>query len=113
MTRLHSASTTISSPSRTIRIGSRKTNSLSFKLIGYRTTQKRFLIYFEVHTMSTQGDKILDVALAKWGQGLFTKELEVRMLSHEIDFAVHSLKDLPTQLPERLVLGAVRTGKSS
>jgi len=48
--------------------------------------------------MSTQGDKILDVALAKLGQGLFTKELEVGMLSHEIDFAVHSLKDLPTQL---------------
>jgi hydroxymethylbilane synthase len=63
---------------------------------------------FEVHTMSTQGDKILDVALAKIGdKGLFTKELEVGMLQQEIDFAVHSLKDLPTRLPEGLVLGVV------
>ncbi|NJN88219.1 MAG: hydroxymethylbilane synthase, partial [Leptolyngbyaceae cyanobacterium SL_7_1] len=63
---------------------------------------------FEVHTMSTQGDKILDVALAKIGdKGLFTKELELGMLQGEIDFAVHSLKDLPTRLPEGLVLGCV------
>ena len=58
--------------------------------------------------MSTQGDKILDVALAKIGdKGLFTKELEVGMLNHEIDFAVHSLKDLPTNLPEGLTLAAI------
>jgi hydroxymethylbilane synthase len=63
---------------------------------------------FEVHTMSTQGDKILDVALAKIGdKGLFTKELELGMLNNETDFAVHSLKDLPTNLPEGLVLGCV------
>lgn len=63
---------------------------------------------FEVHTMSTQGDKILDVALAKIGdKGLFTKELEVGMLNQEIDFAVHSLKDLPTHLPEGLTLAAI------
>jgi hydroxymethylbilane synthase len=58
--------------------------------------------------MSTQGDKILDVALAKIGdKGLFTKELEVGMINGDIDFAVHSLKDLPTHLPEGLVLGCV------
>lgn len=58
--------------------------------------------------MSTQGDKILDVALAKIGdKGLFTKELELGMLNREVDFAVHSLKDLPTKLPEGLVLAAV------
>jgi hydroxymethylbilane synthase len=58
--------------------------------------------------MSTQGDKILDVALSKIGdKGLFTKELEVGMIHNEIDLAVHSLKDLPTRLPEGLVLGAV------
>jgi hydroxymethylbilane synthase len=63
---------------------------------------------FDVHTMSTQGDKILDVALAKIGdKGLFTKELEVGMIQNEIDFAVHSLKDLPTRLPEGLCLGVV------
>ena len=58
--------------------------------------------------MSTQGDKILDVALAKIGdKGLFTKELELGMLQNETDLAVHSLKDLPTNLPEGLVLGCV------
>lgn len=58
--------------------------------------------------MSTQGDNILDVALAKIGdKGLFTKELEVAMLRQETDLAVHSLKDLPTHLPEGLVLGAI------
>jgi len=63
---------------------------------------------FEVETMSTQGDKILDVALSKIGdKGLFTKELETGMLNQEIDLAVHSLKDLPTNLPEGLVLGVV------
>lgn len=63
---------------------------------------------FEVVTMSTQGDQILDVALAKIGdKGLFTKELEDAMLSGAVDFAVHSLKDLPTNLPQGLALGAV------
>ncbi len=63
---------------------------------------------FEVETMSTKGDKILDVPLAKIGdKGLFTKELEVKMLDLTADIAVHSLKDLPTNLPEGLVLGCV------
>ncbi len=63
---------------------------------------------FEVETMSTKGDKILDVPLAKIGdKGLFTKELEVKMLDRTADIAVHSLKDLPTNLPEGLVLGCV------
>jgi hydroxymethylbilane synthase len=58
--------------------------------------------------MATQGDKILDVALAKIGdKGLFTKELEAQMLVDRADIAVHSLKDLPTQLPEGLILGCV------
>ncbi|HWR39031.1 MAG TPA: hydroxymethylbilane synthase [Patescibacteria group bacterium] len=56
----------------------------------------------------TTGDKILDVPLAKiGGKGLFTKELENAMLNGEIDLAVHSLKDMPTQLPPELVLAAV------
>ncbi|MEM6613483.1 MAG: hydroxymethylbilane synthase [Cyanobacteria bacterium P01_C01_bin.72] len=65
-------------------------------------------ISFEVEEMSTKGDKILDVPLAKIGdKGLFTKELEVGMLNNTTDFAVHSLKDLPTNLPEGLMLGCV------
>ena len=61
-----------------------------------------------IEAMATQGDKILDVALAKIGdKGLFTKELEAQMLVDRADIAVHSLKDLPTQLPEGLMLGCV------
>jgi hydroxymethylbilane synthase len=61
-----------------------------------------------IEAMATQGDKILDVALAKIGdKGLFTKELEAQMLIDRADIAVHSLKDLPTHLPEGLMLGCV------
>ncbi len=63
---------------------------------------------FIVVPISTKGDKILDVPLAKIGdKGLFTKELEVALLNREIDFAVHSVKDMPTNLPEGLKLGAM------
>ncbi len=61
-----------------------------------------------IEAMATQGDKILDVALAKIGdKGLFTKELEAQMLVGRADIAVHSLKDLPTNLPEGLMLGCI------
>jgi hydroxymethylbilane synthase len=61
-----------------------------------------------IEAMATQGDRILDVALAKIGdKGLFTKELEAQMLVDRADIAVHSLKDLPTVLPEGLVLGCI------
>ncbi len=63
---------------------------------------------FRIVSMKTQGDKILDVALAKIGdKGLFTKELEHAMLKNETDLAVHSMKDLPTMLPEGLTIGAI------
>ncbi|MBD2386497.1 hydroxymethylbilane synthase [Cylindrospermum sp. FACHB-282] len=102
--------TSVSSPPRTIRIGSRKSQLALVQTYWVQAQlQKSFPdITFEVHTMSTQGDKILDVALAKIGdKGLFTKELEVGMLNQEIDFAVHSLKDLPTNLPVGLTLAAI------
>ncbi len=100
----------VSSPSRPIRIGSRKSQLALVQTYWVQETlQKHFPDRsFEVHTMSTQGDKILDVALAKIGdKGLFTKELELGMLNQETDFAVHSLKDLPTNLPEGLMLGCI------
>lgn len=63
---------------------------------------------FKLVSMKTKGDKILDVPLAKIGdKGLFTKELENGLLRGEIDLAVHSLKDLPTILPEGLSIGAI------
>lgn len=62
---------------------------------------------FELIPMKTKGDKILDIPLPKIGdKGLFTLELEHGLLSGEIDMAVHSLKDLPTQLPEGLEIAA-------
>ncbi len=103
-------SSAVSSPARTIRIGSRKSQLALVQTYWVQEQlQKAFPDRtFEVHTMSTQGDKILDVALAKIGdKGLFTKELELGMINNEIDFAVHSLKDLPTRLPEGLMLGCV------
>ncbi|AMW29378.1 hydroxymethylbilane synthase [Arthrospira platensis] len=102
--------TSVSAQTRTIRIASRKSQLALVQTYWVQEElQKRFPdIKFEVHTMSTQGDKILDVALAKIGdKGLFTKELEVGMLNHDTDMAVHSLKDLPTNLPEGLMLGCV------
>ncbi|MDY0094253.1 MAG: hydroxymethylbilane synthase [Candidatus Vecturithrix sp.] len=61
----------------------------------------------EVKIIKTQGDHLLDVPLAKiGGKGVFTKELEQSLLRGEIDFAVHSLKDLPIELPAGLTIGA-------
>jgi len=58
--------------------------------------------------MKTKGDKILDTPLAKiGGKGLFTKELEESMLRGEAHIAVHSLKDVPVEFPQGLVLAAI------
>lgn len=63
---------------------------------------------FELHTFKTVGDKVLDVALSQiGGKGLFTKELEDALLDGRADMAVHSLKDMPTELPAGLVLGCI------
>jgi len=65
-------------------------------------------ITVELKHVMTTGDKILDTPLAKiGGKGLFTKELETEMLAGDIDFAVHSLKDMPTQIPEGLCLAVI------
>ncbi|MBI3117465.1 MAG: hydroxymethylbilane synthase, partial [Candidatus Hydrogenedentes bacterium] len=65
-------------------------------------------IEVEVRVISSRGDTIQDVPLAKvGGKGIFTKELEVALLDGTIDLAVHSLKDLPTELPRGLCIGAI------
>lgn len=62
----------------------------------------------ELTVIKTSGDKILDSPLSQIGdRGLFTREIESALLAGEIDCAVHSLKDLPTELPDGLEIGAV------
>lgn len=62
----------------------------------------------ELVKMVTQGDKILDTPLAKiGGKGLFIKELEQGMLNGDADLAVHSMKDVPAQVPEGFEIGAI------
>jgi len=63
---------------------------------------------FAIVIIKTKGDKILDTPLAKIGdKGLFTKELEISLLEKETDIAVHSMKDLPTAIDQRLIISAV------
>ncbi|MGF9975633.1 hydroxymethylbilane synthase [Viridibacillus arvi] len=63
---------------------------------------------FEVKEIVTKGDQILDVQLSKvGGKGLFVKEIEQELFDKGIDFAVHSMKDMPAVLPEGLVIGCI------
>ena len=63
---------------------------------------------FEVKKIVTKGDQILDVTLSKvGGKGLFVKEIEQALLDGAIDLAVHSMKDVPSVLPDGLTLGAI------
>lgn len=96
--------------SRTIRIASRKSQLALVQTYWVKAELEKAFpdLTFEVVTMETQGDKVLDVSLSKIGdKGLFTQELEDGMLKRDTDFAVHSLKDLPTNLPDGLMLGCV------
>jgi hydroxymethylbilane synthase len=62
----------------------------------------------ELAVIKTKGDKILDVPLAKvGGKGLFVKEIEEALLDQRIDLAVHSMKDMPADIPADLCIGAI------
>lgn len=62
----------------------------------------------DLDVIKTRGDKILDVPLARvGGKGLFVKEIEEAMLDGRIDLAVHSMKDMPGEIPEGLIIGAI------
>lgn len=95
---------------RIVRVGSRKSE---LALIQTRTVMEQLKqrnpdLKFETITMHTTGDKILDSALSKIGEkSLFTRELEEALQKKKVDFVVHSLKDLPTEIPPGLVVGCV------
>src|SRR5580692_10058034 len=62
----------------------------------------------ELEIIKTTGDKITDVALAQVGtKGMFTKEIEEALAENRVDLAVHSLKDLPTELPSGFEIAAI------
>ncbi|MFC3040032.1 hydroxymethylbilane synthase [Virgibacillus xinjiangensis] len=63
---------------------------------------------FEIKKIVTKGDKILDVTLSKvGGKGLFVKEIEQAMYDKEVDFAVHSMKDMPSEMPDGLKISSI------
>ncbi|MCU7795927.1 MAG: hydroxymethylbilane synthase [Candidatus Thiodiazotropha sp. (ex Semelilucina semeliformis)] len=96
--------------SQTIRIATRKSPLAMWQAEHVAAELKKAHPGIEVELlgMTTQGDKILDTPLAKiGGKGLFIKELEQGLLSDEADIAVHSMKDVPVELPEGLHLPVI------
>ena len=93
-----------------IKIGTRGSQLALYQAEKVKATLENIFpdLQVELKIIKTKGDKILDVALSKIGdKGLFTKEIENALVDGTVDLAVHSLKDLPTTLPEGLKLGAV------
>lgn len=68
---------------------------------------KRSSVPIEVVTIKTTGDRHLEAPVAQLSKGIFVKEIEQALLKGEIDLAVHSMKDLPTDLPAGLTIGAM------
>ena len=89
-------------------VGSRGSQLALWQARWIQARLESFGIESRLEIIHTTGDKITDVALSKVGtKGLFTKEIEEALLSGAIDVAVHSLKDMPTDLPEGLILAAI------
>lgn len=102
-------SSIVSSNRTTLRVGTRES-----KLARLQTEMALSMLKmtspdttFEVVALTTHGDKVLDRPLAQLGgTGVFVKELEDELLANRVDLVVHSLKDMPTDMPPGLVLGA-------
>lgn len=93
-----------------IRVGTRESKLalLQTELVVKKLKEAWPELTIEIVPMSTKGDQILDRSLASFGgKGIFTKELEVALLNHTIDLAVHSAKDMPMEFPKGLTMGAV------
>ncbi len=95
---------------KTLRIATRKSPLAMWQAEFVKAELEKVFPALEIELlpMSTKGDKILDVPLAKiGGKGLFIKELEDCMIAGEADIAIHSMKDVPMVLPEGFALGAI------
>jgi hydroxymethylbilane synthase len=89
-------------------IGSRGSQLALWQARWIQAHLQSFGVESRLEIIHTTGDKITDVALSKVGtKGLFTKEIEEALLSGAIDLAVHSLKDMPTEVPDGLTLAAI------
>lgn len=95
---------------RFIRVGSRGSKLALIQTHIVLKCLKNFFpdIIFELKIIKTQGDKFAEKEFEQIsGKGIFVKEIEEQLLSGKIDLAVHSLKDLPTELPKGLIIGAI------
>lgn len=93
----------------TFRIGTRKSQLALWQAEFVKAELEKAYPHLQVElvTMDTEGDRKLEVSLSSVaGKGFFTAEIEERLYNGQIDIAVHSLKDLPTELPEGLEIGA-------
>lgn len=93
-----------------IRVGSRKSDlaMVQTNWVINKIKAKHPELEFEIIGMKTKGDIVLDSRLDKiGGKGLFIKELETALIENRIDFAVHSLKDFPAEIPDELIICAV------
>ncbi len=93
-----------------IRVGTRESQlaRLQTDIVVDRLRAKHPDKHFEIVPVTTHGDKVQDKPIADLGtRGVFVKELEKALLAEEVDLVVHSLKDLPTDLPDDLLLAAV------
>ncbi len=96
-----------------LRIGTRKSKLALWQANFVKEELEKKGHSVELVLITTSGDKILDAPLAKiGGKGLFVKEIEEALLRKEIDLAVHSLKDVPMELPKGLTLGAITERES-
>jgi hydroxymethylbilane synthase len=94
----------------TLRIGTRGSQLALWQANWVRQTieSQHSQLSVEIRIIKTRGDKILDVPLAKiGGKGLFVKEIEEALQNGDIDIAVHSMKDMPGDIPPGLCIGAV------
>ena len=92
---------TASSGGRTFRVGTRSSRLAIIQTEIFLNAAARPDIAFEIVHIETTSDRRPNTPIPDLGQGAFVKEIQIALANGEIDFAVHSLKDLPTRLPPR------------